>query len=59
MLYFSLPSFYILSLVSLQTTVKTVNNLATLENIYYVYNYIKTKAALPDTLNKMALRTAM
>lgn len=59
MLYFSLPSFHILSLDSLQTTVKTVNNLTTLENIYYVYNYIKTKAALPDTLNKMALRTAM
>ena len=59
MLYFSLPSFHILSLVCLQSTGKTVNNLKTLENIYYVYNYKKTKAALSDTLKKMTLRTAI
>ena len=50
---FRLSLFQIPSLVSLQTTGKTVNNkiLTTLGNIYYAYNYKKTKAALSDTLN--------
>ena len=54
---FRLSLFQIPSLVSLQTTGKTVNNkiLTTLGNIYYAYNYKKTKAALSDTLNRNGL----
>ena len=45
--------FHVLSLVSLQTIGKTVNNnkVATLGNIHYAHSYNKTKTAVSDRIH--------